>query len=111
MPQQSISKETLLREKYPGRIPILAIWSRGSNDVSHENPISTIKTLFPGDLTLRDFLAYSRRAMECSNGSFITVGEERIIPSLSQNISVIDKYHKCNDDILRIHIQNQPVFG
>lgn len=103
--EQRINECSKIRKKYPTRIPVII----NLKDIE----IDKHKYLVPEECTLLDFTMILKRRIKCnpSEGLYYYIGEDGIIPRLTDLISYLYLKYKSPDGYLIINVSKENTFG
>ena len=98
-----------LKEKYPGRVPILVMKSKHDKILPN---INSNKFIVPEDITVSDFMQVVRKRIEVGQESsmFLFVNE-KVLPCTSDSIGKLYSEYKNKEDVLEIYYCGENTFG
>jgi GABA(A) receptor-associated protein len=96
-----------IKEKYPGRIPIIVNKSKTS-DVPE---LDKHKFLAPADLTVGQFIYVVRRRLSLSPEKSLFLFVNNTLPTTSTLLSQLYQYHKDEDGFLYMLYAGESTFG
>ena len=104
------SKNFVLREKYPGRIPIIVERAKNCNPEIPE--LDKKKYLVPSDFTIGQFVYVLRKRIKLSaeKALFLTT-RSGLLPPTASNLGLIDKGHMDKDGSLYLVYTGENTFG
>ncbi len=103
-----IEEARRVKEKYPGRIPIIVERAQRNSDVPL---LDKHKFLCPGDLTIGQFSYVVRRRMTLPPEKALFLFVNNTIPMTSQLMRELYTLHADNDGFLYIQYSGENTFG
>jgi len=108
--QKRLDESYRIREKYPGRIPIIVQRAKQCDTVPD---IDRHKFLAPVDLTIGQFMYVIRKRIRIQPevSIYLMVGDDYAMPPTSQLLSLIYQDHSDSDGFLYITYTGESTFG
>jgi len=97
-----------IREKFPGRIPVIVERSLRSTNVP---PLDKVKFLVPGDLSIGQFIYVVRKrlVMPSDQALFMFVGNS--LPTTTSLLRELYASHRDDDGFLYVQYSGESTFG
>jgi GABA(A) receptor-associated protein len=105
--EQRLKESTLIRQKYPERIPIIVEKASSSNAPD----IDKTKFLTPTDLTISQFVYVIRKRIKLREQEAIFLFINESIPCTSDYLGKVYDENKDEDGFLYINYSSENVFG
>lgn len=105
---ERMAESMRIKDKYPGRIPVIAENSQNKDDLPE---IDKIKYLVPDDITVGQFIFVIRKRMHLSPEKAMYIFVENTIPPISSLMSSVYKDHKDADGFLYFTLFSESTFG
>jgi GABA(A) receptor-associated protein len=106
--EQRLNESTRIRDKFPGRIPLIVERAPNNNHIPH---IDKEKFLVPGDLTVSQFLFVLRNRMKLSSEKALFIFIGGTLPITSSLMRELYAYHKDNDGFMYAVYSGENTFG
>ncbi len=98
-----------LRERFPGRVPVLVLRHPGAAPDVPRLPKS--KFLVPRDLSLGQFIYVVRHQMKMATEKALFIFVDNVLPTTGTIMSELYAQHKSPDGFLRVVYTSESTFG
>lgn len=105
--QKRTNESTLIRKKYPDRIPVI-VEKVGTSDIPD---IDKKKYLVPSDLTVGQFQFVIRKRINLKPEQAIFVFVNNSLPSTEKLMTIVYEEHKDEDGFLYVKYSGENAFG
>ena len=105
--EQRLNESTMIRRKYPNRIPVICKRSESS----HLKMIDKKKYLVPNDLTCGQFMYVIRTRLKLPPEQGIFLFVDGIIPSSNTSMKTLDYNYSKQDGFLYMTYTGENAFG
>ena len=97
-----------LMDKYPGRVPVIALRSKTSSDIPE---LKKARFLVPTTMNMGQLLYVIRRQLDMPPEKALFVFINGTLPTTQTTISELYAQYKSEDGALRLHYTSEAVFG